>query len=826
MDAMDNLEASGDYQSMGDSKPLHMNGSNSALSPSAQSDSGTSSGSQNGKSDQERIAALELQVSQQADELLCLKTAFAQVVRRLQEVESRPAPSAKSSSSSGTHKPAAPRSSNLLPNKPAAAPTPAATPRQLSGGASSSRSSLAHTTKRNVSSVENLNATTTHHSSSSTTASTTRTSKKIGSKEVSVEKSEGLAKMYLKGRAVTMYAPSEQKEGRVNDVGKEPSENLKLEWVFGYRGKDCRNNILVLESGELCYFAAATAVMFNTETQTQRFYQEHTDDIKSIALHPDKVTVASGQVAGHAETEGKPHVRVWNSTTLETMHVIGEGVFGRGVCCVSFSKMDGGELLCAVDESNEHVVSVWEWKSEKKITEQKGSQDPVSSMEWHPRRPGTLVMCGKSAVVFWTFAEDRLNKKSGLFEKHDKPKFVTCSAFAENDHVITGDSNGNIFAWSVDDNKIKNAIEGAHDGPIFAMCAVANNSIISGGAKDLTVSLFEMENFSKVRDLTTLPDNIGGVRQLVTSADGEKVFLGTTRNCILEGPFTSEQPQEFKSLMSGHFEQLWGAAIHPTEPKFLTCGQDKLVVLWSTETKQPLWTKLVDYPLQSVAFHPTENVAAFGTSEGKWFAMDLETQEVLTLHSDPKEQNDCIAYSPDASMLAVGSHDNGLYIYRVGEGGRKYSKMGKCFGHTSFVTHLDWSSDSQSLRSTSGDYEILYWNASSCKQNTDVQAMKDVEWATGSCVLGYNVIGIWPEGADGTDINSCDTSADYNFVASGDDFGKVKLFNYPCYTPRATPKVGNAHSSHVTRVRFLPDSRTLLSLGGFDCSAMLWKIEE
>ena len=202
-----------------------------------------------------------------------------------------------------------------------------------------------------------------------------------------------------------------------------------------------------------------------------------------------------------------------------------------------------------------------------------------------------------------------------------------------------------------DDNKIKNAIEGAHDGPIFAMCAVANNSIISGGAKDLTVSLFEMENFSKVRDLTTLPDNIGGVRQLVTSADGEKVFLGTTRNCILEGPFTSEQPQEFKSLMSGHFEQLWGAAIHPTEPKFLTCGQDKLVVLWSTETKQPLWTKLVDYPLQSVAFHPTENVAAFGTSEGKWFAMDLETQEVLTLHSDPKEQNDCIAYSPGTRML-------------------------------------------------------------------------------------------------------------------------------------------------------------------------------
>lgn len=29
-------------------------------------------------------------------------------------------------------------------------------------------------------------------------------------------------------------------------------------------------------------------------------------------------------------------------------------------------------------------------------------------------------------------------------------------------------------------------------------------------------------------------------------------------------------------------------------------------------------------------------------------------------------------------------------------------------GHSSFIKHLDWSEDSQILRSNSGDYEILY----------------------------------------------------------------------------------------------------------------------
>ncbi len=50
----------------------HMNGGlASPLSPHSDST----------KSDADRIAALELQVSQQADDILCLKTAFAEVSR-------------------------------------------------------------------------------------------------------------------------------------------------------------------------------------------------------------------------------------------------------------------------------------------------------------------------------------------------------------------------------------------------------------------------------------------------------------------------------------------------------------------------------------------------------------------------------------------------------------------------------------------------------------------------------------------------------------------------------------------------------------------------
>ena len=44
----------------------------------------------------------------------------------------------------------------------------------------------------------------------------------------------------------------------------------------------------------------------------------------------------------------------------------------------------------------------------------------------------------------------------------------------------------------------------------------------------------------------------------------------------------------------GHMEELWGLATHPSQAQFVTCGQDKLVHLWSVESHQPLWSRTIE----------------------------------------------------------------------------------------------------------------------------------------------------------------------------------------------------------------------------------------
>jgi len=634
-----------------------------------------------------------------------------------------------------------------------------------------------------------------------------------------------------------LYAPSSIIDYQPSKAEVPPQETLKLDWVYGYRGRDARCNLYLLPTGEMVYFIAAVVVLYNVDEQMQRHYLGHTDDIKCLAVHPDKITIATGQVAGHDKKEGRmrhfpstprcragrdkqPHIRIWDSVSLNTLHIIGIGDFERSVCCLAFSKVDGGQYLCAIDEANEHVISLWDWqKGEKgqKITETKSSTEPVLAAEFHPCDSNIIVTCGKSQLAFWTIEGGTLTKKLGVFERHDKPKYVTCIAYAENGDLITGDSNGNLFVWARGTNRVSQAITNAHEGGIFSICAMKDGKLITGG-KDRRI--IEWNSSYKPTGLEhEIPEQYGSVRML-SQGKGNMIIVGTTRNCILQGTLELK----FSAIVQGHMDELWGLAAHPSQHQFLSCGYDKNLYLWDTLTHSAVWVKELPEGAHCACFHASSSIVVVGTVAARWLVIDTNTRDILYSHTDGNEQLECIEFSPDSRYLAIGSRDNYIYVYSVNENNTKFTRIGRCSGHSSFVTHIDWSSDSQFLQSNSGDYEVLFWNAATCKQVTSPSTLRDVEWATHNCTLGFNVCGIWPEGADGTDVNACTRSHKENLVASADDFGKVNLYKYPCCQPKSTPHTYGGHSSHVTNVRFLYDDSRLISTGGKDNAIMQWEV--
>lgn len=778
----------------------------------------------------DRIASLEQRVQIQEDEIQLLKSALADVVRRLNvseeqhALQNRKGPTKARPLVQGLPLRTTVNSETILPKKPSSSlPSPSGTRKDIVPLGSKSNVKRTNSTERISPGGRRENAGdakgSRNRAGSTSSSSSSKKNSESKPKEPMFSAEEGYVKMFLRGRPVTMHMPKDQVESYNLEAKVElPAKRLKLEWVYGYRGRDCRTNLYLLPTGETVYFIASVVVLYNVEEQLQRHYTGHNDDVKCLAVHPDKITIATGQVAGTSK-DGKqlpPHVRVWDSVTLNTLHVIGMGFFDRAVTCVAFSKSNGGGNLCSVDDSNDHVLSVWDWQKEEKLADVKCSNEAVFVADFHPTDTNIIVTCGKSHLYFWTLEGNSLIKKQGLFEKQEKPKFVLCVTFSENGDTITGDSSGNLLVWGKGTNRINHAVQGAHDGGIFALCMQRDGTLVSGG-KDRKLISWD-GNYQK-HNVVEIPEQFGPVRT-VAEGKGDVVLIGTTRNFVLQGTLAGD----FSTITQGHTDELWGLAAHSQKPQFLTCGHDKQITLWDAASHHPVWTKNIEDPAQSAGFHPSGCVVAIGTLTGRWFVLDTDTKDLVTVHTDGNEQLSVMCYSPDGNFLAIGSHDNYIYIYAVNENGRKYSRIGKCSGHSSFITHLDWSVNSQYLMSNSGDYEILYWIPTACKQVVSVETTRDLEWATYTCTLGFQVFGVWPEGSDGTDLNAICRSPDQKLLATGDDFGKVHLFSYPCSQFRTSSHAYGGHSSHVTNVSFLHEDSHLISTGGKDTSIMQWRV--
>ncbi|XP_053608612.1 echinoderm microtubule-associated protein-like 2 isoform X2 [Plodia interpunctella] len=646
---------------------------------------------------------------------------------------------------------------------------------------------------------------------------------KHGTHTCQYNEEDGSMRMYLRGRPVVLYGPSDQDALDPAKVAPPPQSKLKLEWVYGYRGKDCRSNLYLLPTGEIVYFVAAVVVLFNVDERCQRHYTGHTDDVKCLAVHPNKLVIATGQCAGHDRLDARPHVRVWNSVSLATLAVIGVGQMERAVACVTFSRADGGSLLACVDEGPDHTISVWEWQRPDKghcLAETKCSVDTVVAAEFHPLDRNQIVTCGKNHIAFWTLDHtNMLYKRMGVFDGRDKPKYVTCLGFNHNGDVLSGDSSGNIIEWARGTNTVAKLVRSVHEGPVFSLCCRKDGSLVSAGGKDGRIVLLDAEaNPTGVESV--IEGHYGGVR-VIAEGRGSQLFVGTTKNCILHG----DLELGFSPAVLGHVDELWGLAAHPTLAQFATAGWDRLLQLWDGLSHSTVWSKDIDERAQCVSWSADGGVLAVGCLSGKWLVFDPQSRQLLTQHQDGSEPIQTIQYSPDNSMVALGSRDNFIYVYRVEDSGARYTRVGKCLGHSSYITHLDWSEDSQYIRSNSGDYELLFWNATTCRQVPSASSLRDVAWSTGSCPITFSTIGVWPENADGTDINTCTRSHDNRLAATGDDFGKVKLYAYPVTQPKSLCHQYGGHSSHVTCVRFLPDDSRLVSTGGLDTSVMQWALD-
>ena len=443
---------------------------------------------------------------------------------------------------------------------------------------------------------------------------------------------------------------------------------------------------------------------------------------------------------------------------------------------------------------------------------------------------------------------------------------------------------------------------------IYAGCSVLelrDDGVLISGGGDGVLKLWELRGTPKGRGIMLQPKASGKQRFVLSEGGAEASVEGLP---ILSGLASNPEPngkddfvagtnqqdiwevdEDPQILVEGHTGSTDSCAVHPTDPNiFATVDKEGLCYLWDARLRcLRRCAKLDAFKGDSIAFSNDEFPAdsmlphwrpggkqggqgyhlAVGSERGRLVILDAETLQPIVTQKRCRQAIRDIAYTPGGvkeKYLAAAGADLVVDIYNPL---RQYQHVSRCFGPSASIEHLDWSLpiDQPELAKLKGRCVLMTHDA-----NTEVlffdpktgrkigQNQRDTRWATRHGPFGFDVMGIWPDNSDRTDINSVDRSvrgAPYllehpetdgvaggqmvakeplpkhcadglsgcGYMVAGDDYSFVRLFNYPVVWDDAPCRVFKGHSSHVVYVRFSCNDRHVFSAGSRDQCIMQWR---
>ena len=222
-----------------------------------------------------------------------------------------------------------------------------------------------------------------------------------------------------------------------------------------------------------------------------------------------------------------------------------------------------------------------------------------------------------------------------------------------------------------------------------------------------------------------------------------------------------------------------------------------------------------------ISINAAINHIAMSYKDGQVLVKSLEDpSKLLFALTDASKSCEWVEYSPNSEKLACGSHDKKIYIYQCDR--LKYDLIKTYEFHSGGIIAIDWCVNSKFLRSNCDSNELIYWKISQKKYLSPEQAT-DIQWNSQNCKLSWNTQGVIPYGASPDLVNCCATEETLDIIATGDDNGRVNIYNNPCLPDYNKGRMYRGHAGHIGRIDFSPGGEYMFSVGGYDHTVIQWK---
>lgn len=304
------------------------------------------------------------------------------------------------------------------------------------------------------------------------------------------------------------------------------------------------------------------------------------------------------------------------------------------------------------------------------------------AVEWTSDAKTLLCQCGPS-INLLDVESGQVSGSLGTVveaEGSDADDFVVSFALSEdNEHVVSSHKSGLFRLWNLAARKTVKLWKSIHKGPVAKLALTANATVMASGGSDSCVRLWDLVHQSCTHNLVGIQ---GVVSVLAFHPDNaRKLLLGAADDATIVGwDVVTGKPS---LALKGHFSKVCGLVIHHDHKHIISCGRDKVIILWDLDRQCAVNTVPLYEGLEGLILLPN-NVCLPGVNNRKISDM-------------------CVAVAGERGVIRVWDVSSAKEIYV--QTNSLVSKAKEDGGLA--ITHLLWNKDSGTLGVVSVDHNII-----------------------------------------------------------------------------------------------------------------------
>ncbi|PON63683.1 Guanine nucleotide-binding protein, beta subunit [Trema orientale] len=401
------------------------------------------------------------------------------------------------------------------------------------------------------------------------------------------------------------------------------------------------------KSNAILYTNGRSVIILNLDNPLEvSVYAEHAYPATVARFSPNAEWIASADVSGT--------VRIWGTRNDFVLKKEFKVLSGR-IDDLQWSP-DGMRIVASGDGKGKSLVRAFMWDSGTNVGEFDGHSRRVLSCAFKPTRPFRIVTCGEDFLVNFYEGPPFKFKQS----HRDHSNFVNCVRYSPDGSKfisVSSDKKGILYDGKTGEKIGELSSEDGHKGTIYAVSWSPDGKQVLTASADKSAKVWDIseDGNGKVKRTLTSPGS-GGVDDMLVGCLWQNDYLVVVSLGGTISIFSATDLDKAPVCLSGHMKNVTSLSVLKSNPKvILSSSYDGLIVKW----------------IQGIGY--SGKLQRKENTQIKCFAAVEE--EIITSGFDNKvklknmlyhtARINCVAWSPDSSLVATGSLDTCVIIYEV-----------------------------------------------------------------------------------------------------------------------------------------------------------------